>query len=233
MWGSVVWQQAEPHLLAHYLGKEDKDNALTKGYLQDPPLDAHTAVANIAKIDRQSAKTLNQAMIGGAGSNRVIAEMATKGKTEAEARATYDAYFAGLPALKPLQKRMSDVYARRGYMRTLSGRRCRLEDSKFGYKALNRILQGGNADMIKAKLAEVGEYLLRQNNSVRILANIHDALEFSFKEEDRETYEECLKIMTRFGPDDVLTIDVPIGVDADEGGNWAIASYKDLRKADG
>ena len=107
----------------------------------------------------------------------------------------------------------------------LSGRRCRLESSQYGYKALNRILQGGNADMIKCKLAEVGEFLKAQNNSVRILANIHDALEFSFHEDDRETYEECLKIMTRFGPDDVLTIDVPIGVDASEGRTWAHASY--------
>lgn len=225
VWASVDFSQCEPRLLAHLLCFKNQNNALAEGYRQSPSVDAHSAVATAAGIDRDSAKRLNQGMITGAGKGKVTSEMQTKGKTASEAERVFNAYFLALPELKPMQKNMAKTMSLRGYIKTLLKRRCHLNDPRFDYKALNRYLQGGNADIIKLKMVEISDYLATANSSVVMLSNIHDAIDFEFYEEDRHHYEHCLKIMTDFGPESVIPLRVPMEVDAGEGPDWAIATY--------
>jgi DNA polymerase-1 len=113
----------------------------------------------------------------------------------------------------------------RGHILTLLGRRCRLLDPDKDYVALNRALQGGNADILKLKLVEIDEYLDGVGRPVDLLLNCHDAISYQFDEDDRKHYEHCLKIMTGFGPDDAIKLDVPITVDTGEGRTWAEATW--------
>ena len=120
-------------------------------------------------------------------------------------------------------------------MVTLLGRRLHLPTSSrhsdMSYVALNRILAGGNADVLKSKMVEIDDYLESQGRPpIDMLNNIHDALDFQFAPEARKVYEECIEIMQRFGPDDLIHLDVPLGVDHDTGANWAIATFGEEKK---
>jgi DNA polymerase I len=114
----------------------------------------------------------------------------------------------------------------------LLGRRCRLRDNSMNYVAVNRILQGGNADIIKWKMVQIDEYLRGEGRPVRMLANVHDAIDYEFPESARHVYTNCLKIMEDFsyGP---FALNIPMKVDAGEGANWAVATYGEPALAEG
>jgi DNA polymerase I-like protein with 3'-5' exonuclease and polymerase domains len=63
-----------------------------------------------------------------------------------------------------------------------------------------------------------------------VLLNIHDALLFQFDEEARVHYNRCLEIMCEFGPDDEITLDIPIEIDDGEGKTWAEATFGPEKK---
>ncbi len=113
-------------------------------------------------------------------------------------------------------------------MVTLLGRRLHLPYGRrdLAYVALNRILSGGNADVLKSKLVEIDDYLESEGRPViDVLNNIHDAIDFQFAPEVKKVYNECIRIMQRFGPDDLIHLDVPLGVDHHTGSTWAEATF--------
>ncbi len=217
IWGSRDWNQCEPRLLAYY----SRCKVLFDGYLADPPTDAHAAVAKASNVDRETGKRLNQAMLTGAGVKK-IAEMLSIDHKSAEK--LVDKYFSAMPEILMFRKKASQRMAGRGYVLSLLGRRARLEPGR-AYKALNRLLQCGNADMIKLKMVECDEYLRAEGGETHMLNSIHDALDFQFFPECASQYEKLGEIMTAFGEDDVIHLDIPITVDSKEGENWAIATY--------
>lgn len=238
--GTADYEQIEPRLLAYYT----QCRVLIKGYLSDPPVDAHTTAAmyanknwgNLTKAEQKhyrnfTAKRINQTIITGGG-KKVIVE---KYKVPAdEVDAAWAAWHRAMPEVRPAQKAMERRYRERGFVLTLLNRRCRLDDPERAFTAMNRLLQGGNADVIKMKMVEIDEYLKSAGRPVDMLNSIHDDLVFQFPEEHRKHYDECLRIMQAFGPDDVLCLRqkldgqpviIPLPVDPGEGANWADATY--------
>ena len=71
IWASVDYSQCEPRLLTHY----SKCKVLLAGYLSEPYVDAHTAVAKAANIDRTSGKRLNQGLLTGMGKAALVEEL--------------------------------------------------------------------------------------------------------------------------------------------------------------
>jgi len=113
----------------------------------------------------------------------------------------------------------------RGYILSLLGRRSRLEKIGLDYKALNRILQCGNADVIKKAMADIDDYFESEGDRVRILNNVHDALDFSANPDDRPIVDEALRIMADFGPGLSVELTVPLAVECGVGNNWSEATY--------
>lgn len=217
IWGSADYSQCEPRLLAVY----SRCKVLLHDYRNNPDADSHTAVANASGLERHNAKQMNMALINGAGLNLMI----TKFGLEPDfAKEVWRKYFEACPEIADFRKEASAVMLKNGYVKTLLGRRCRLRDSSMNYVAVNRILQGGNADIIKWKMVQIDEYLRYVGRPVRIMANVHDALDYEFPEEARPIYNNCLKLMEDFsyGP---FQLNIPMKVDAGEGRNWAIATY--------
>ena len=212
VWGSADYSQCEPRLLAHY----SDCKVLTEGYTQHPPVDAHTAVANAAGIDRQSGKRLNQALLTGAGIKKATAML---GKPPAEAEAIVRNYFKAMPEIRDLQRQAADVMKQRGYVRSILGRRARLEASGYEYKAVNRLLQCSNADMIKSSMVKIDEYC-NSMGGIDMLNNVHDSIDFQYVPDRADAYKEALKIMCDFPQ-----IKIPIEVDDDTGDSWSEASY--------
>lgn len=228
------YRQCEPVLLAFV----SRCKVLLDGFRAVPPVDAHAAVTRAMnlhrgyddwddkqkKAARENGKRINQTLITGGGQG-VIVEKYDADPNEVAKQ--YRDYFKAMPEIKTTQNNMLRTFRQRGYMVTLLGRRLHLPygRSNLAYVALNRYLAGGNADIIKSKLVEIDDYLESIGRPIDILNSIHDAVDFQFDPAHRNVYNECLDIMTRFGPDDLISLDVPLGVDAGEGRNWAEATF--------
>lgn len=212
IWGSADYSQCEPRLLAHYSGCK----VLVDGYAQTPSVDAHTAVANAAGIDRQSGKRLNQALLTGAGGKKAASML---GKPMDEAMQIVNQYFEAMPEIKELQAKASAKMRERKFVFSILGRRSRLEGPGRDYKAVNRLLQCSNADMIKLSMVRLDE-LHRSVGGIDMINNVHDSIDFQYAPERREVYEESLRIMCDFPQ-----LRVPTEVDEDSGPDWAWASY--------
>lgn len=211
-WGSADYSQCEPRLLAHYSGCK----VLVDGYTKTPSVDAHTAVAVSAGIDRQSGKRLNQALLTGAGAKKAASML---GKPMDEAMEIVNKYFKSMPEIKTLQAEAAQRLRQRGYVMSILGRRSRLEAPGFEYKAVNRLLQCSNADMIKLSMVKIDE-MCRQVGGIDILNNVHDSLDFQYTPDRHKHYKEALDIMCDF-PE----IRVPIEIEEDSGPDWGWASY--------
>jgi DNA polymerase-1 len=228
------YEQIEPRLLAHYADVQ----LLIDGYSRSPPIDAHSMVAMSAfnydpddkdplnKAKRQYGKTLNQALITGMGESAAASTiMAESGVSRQEALGIIAAYHRSMPEIKQAQRQISNVFIAKGYLTTLLGGRARLEDSRFAYRGMNRLLQNGNAEIIKKAACDIDECLLSEGDEVQMLNLIHDDIMFQFDEDNRKTYERCLEMMADFGPGRSVELTVPLTVDAKEGRDWAEASY--------
>ena len=218
IWGSADMSQAEPRILAYY----SRCKVLLEGYRATPPIDAHQAVANATGLDRDLGKRINQTLITGGGKKVLVAKYSVPADRVDEIWASY---FEKMPEIKDFSKQAANRLRQRGYVISLLGRRCRLQDRTKDYVALNRLLQTGNADCLKYVMVELDQYYQSEGGSVNLLLNCHDALETQFFEKDRKVYEEGLRIMTDFGPDRAIHLDVPMAVDAKEGHNWSEATY--------
>lgn len=224
-WGDADYNQCEPRLLAHY----GEVSVLLKGYLSDPPIDAHSAVAASAGIKRQAGKTLNQALITGAGRDEVIRQLDMPRR---DAMAVMDRYFASMPEIKTFQRRAMAVMSQRGFVRCLMGHRGRTEGSRFDYKAVNKILQTGNAGVMKKSFADIDEYVEGEGDEVNLLNTVHDSFGLQFDEDNRRVYERALEIAQDYGPGKSVELLVPMPLDADEGANWAEATWGKERVAE-
>lgn len=231
-WASVDYSQCEPRLLAYY----SKCKVLTDGYLATPSVDAHTAVTQAMyrskgydnwdkdqkKLARETGKRVNQTLVTGGGKKVIVEKYGVDPK---EVDEIWDAYFEAMPEIKSLQRSASQRMSQNGYVFSLLGRRSRLNDPNKSYVAVNRLLQMGNAEVIKSKLCELDDYFTAENADVDILTNVHDAVDFQFSEDSRKHYEKGLEIMQSFGPDDLIPLTIPMEVDAGEGRSWAEATW--------
>lgn len=241
-WGSPDYSQIEPRLLAHF----GQVRVLLDGYRATPSIDAHSAVATAADIPRQAGKTLNQALITGSGDRHAIEMLVAGGVDPGRGAQILSDYFRAMPEIKTLfvtadglhvrggiQRHASNIMLARGYLRSLLGRKARLDDPRFAYKALNRLLQCGNADVLKRTMVVVDDYLVSEGDQVHLLNNIHDSLDLQYPPELEYQYREALRLMADYGPGRAVELDVPLEVEEMSGPDWAVASYGEdkVRKA--
>lgn len=218
LWASADYTQCEPVLLAFY----SESKVLLEGYRANPPVDAHQAVANATGLDRETGKRVNQTLITGGGKGVLVQKY---GVNPREVDRIWKEYFQKLPEIQKLQKEAAYVFRTRGYLLSLLGRQAHLVERNKDYTAVNRLLQCGNADVIKLKMVEIDEYLDEANCSVQLINNIHDDLSFQFKPEDRPVYNECIRIMQDFSKGQMIELDLPLRCDPGEGKNWAEATF--------
>lgn len=132
-----------------------------------------------------------------------------------EGQKIIDRFDEQLPFLKQLAKVCEKQAKSHGFIRTVSGRRCRFPQDANGqydwtHKALNRLIQGSSADQTKTALVEVdraGHYLQLQ---------VHDELNGSC--DGRQEAEQVAEIMRTCVP-----MNVPSKVDVEVGPSWGEA----------
>lgn len=118
----------------------------------------------------------------------------------------------GAPFLRALYDMTSQVAAKRGYIKTILGRRCRFQinhkgEYTFTHKALNRLCQGSAADQTKRGMLDLW------NAGVTPLLTVHDELIFSVRDESQA--REYADVM-----ESALPLEVPSVVDVHCGTTW-------------
>jgi len=144
-------KQLELRILAHYINDPEYTEVILHG---DPHVFAQRAGG---LPDRHSGKTLNYATLYGAGDQR-IGGLVGGGKREGAI--IRERLYQAIPGLKTLNKRVSNA-ATKGYVKGLDGRKLWLRQE---HKALNTLIQGGGAIVMKWVAVRLGE--LAKSSSV-------------------------------------------------------------------
>jgi len=238
-WGCFDYSQQEPRLVVHYasLHKFPTVYDVVDAYENDSSTDFHQTVADLAKIPRDQAKTINLGLFYGMGKAKLQAEL---GVSKEKAAELFDQYHAKVPFVKQLMNSASNRAQERGQIRTLLGRLCRFhlwEPNQFGmhkamshedalrehgpgirraftYKALNKLIQGSAADMTKKAMLEL------YKEGILAHIQIHDELDLSV-ESDAQA-KKIIEIM-----ENAVSLEVPNKVDYESGKTWGDIYDKD------
>jgi len=232
-WGSFDYSQQEPRVLVHFAaltgGGLKGANEVIESYKTEDP-DFHQAVADMAGIDRRTAKTINLGMMYGMGKGKLSSEL---GLDKEETEDLFAKFHANVPFVKQLMEQATRKADNVGYLRTLLGRKCRFdkwEPRSFGihkslslvdaqreyghdlkrawtYKALNRLIQGSSADMTKKAMIDLYE------EGIVSHIQVHDELNCSIESPEQAT--RIKEVM-----ENTVELKVPLKVDMEIGPSW-------------
>lgn len=205
----VDWQAQEARIFAHY----SQDPGLLDIFLRGE--DVHTGTASavygvpadaVTPEQRQIAKNVTFAKLYGAGADKIAS---TAGVPVSEVKGFLDGYdraFPGVPRfMDEVDRAVRGRYTaeRRAYVTTSGGRQLCCDPDKL-YTAVNYLIQGSGADVIKQTICDLDAAGLADC----ILLPVHDSLLFSVPTDSfDETCEEIIQIMTRPFGSLTLTVD--------------------------
>jgi DNA polymerase I-like protein with 3'-5' exonuclease and polymerase domains len=229
-WATLDYSQQEPRMLVHYAeacGFPRASDAAER-YRRDPNTDNHQMMADLCGIERKKAKIIFLGKCYGMGGAKLCKSLSLPTTWIHSARLKKMVEVAGpegeaiirqfdekLPFVKCLEASAKQEADRRGYIRTILGRRCRFPRSKQGgfdwtHKALNRLIQGSSGDQTKQALIELD----REGFCIHL--QVHDEIDMSVP--DRQTAERAADIMVNCVP-----LRVPSKVDVEIGPSWGEA----------
>ena len=206
----VDYSQIEYRLLAHF----SQDANLVKGF--NSGMDVHDVTGKLLGCDRKVGKTLNFASIYGAQSEKISV---TAGITVSQAEQFLSAYWTKLPQVLTWKNSALMLAQSRGGVTTMSGRFIPLPDLKSRNRwkrmhaeraAINYIIQGSAADIIKVAMIELDK------QGYKPLLQVHDELIF---EVDPSTADAEMKKIVHI-MENVVKLSVPIVADGHIGMDW-------------
>ncbi|MBO4334936.1 MAG: DNA polymerase I [Desulfovibrio sp.] len=229
---SSDYSQIELRMLAHM----SQDSTLLAAFREGLDIHAHTAsliydvpMEKVSKDQRRNAKTINFGLIYGMGALKLAQELKVSLN---EAKDFIASYFSRLGGLKTFYDGVVQEAKRTGYVLTLGGRRRNLPDifsantslsSQAQRQAINTVIQGSAADVIKRAMLNVAGDQLLQAMGARLLLQVHDELLVEVpKAHAQEAGERVARLMedVRFGEEGLL---VPLVADWGYGANWGEA----------
>lgn len=228
--GAFDYKQIEYRVFTHFASGEGAVEA-QKHFNEDPNTDYHQMTIDLmgwndlGKEGRHLAKNLNFGSIYGLGPK----SFATKFKQNLlhnhperdpdnlfpVAQSLMNEYFAKVPFVKPTCTKIMEVGQRRGYVKTLSGRRQRMPLDKGTYKLINYLIQGSAADILKKGLVDAwdaGVFTV-----LKLHATVHDESVFSIPR-TREGLEACEHFYKCLA--NAYKLKIPLGVDTEIGPDW-------------
>lgn len=165
----------ELRMLAHYMKDNEYTNEVVSG-------DIHTANQKAAGLEtRNQAKTFIYAFLYGAGAAKIGTVV---GGSSKEGQKLIDSFLQNTPRLAQLKKDVAFAYASKGWVRGLDGRKLLVRSE---HSALNTLLQGAGAIVMKQALVLLSERLKSENIYHKFCANVHDEWQIETKTELAET----------------------------------------------
>ncbi|MCY7304324.1 MAG: DNA polymerase I [Thermoleophilia bacterium] len=225
---SVDYSQVELRILAHVSGEPVLREAFERGE------DIHTRTAaevlgknpaTLTRSERDIAKMVNFGIIYGISSFG-LAENLEIPRDEAQ---TYiDTYLARFPRVQEFIARTIAQAAADGYVTTLLGRRRPIPELRASNRqtrslgerlAVNTVMQGTAADVIKVAMIRTHDRLLAEGRSARIVLQVHDELLLEIPDTELSGVRE----LVREEMVGAYPLDPPLAVDVGSGDNWADA----------
>jgi len=222
---SADYSQIELRMLAHF----SMDQALLDAFEKDQ--DIHTFVASqiygvelkdVTPQMRSVCKAVNFGIIYGQGPYGLSR---TVGISQAEAKKFIDRYFARYGSIRSFFDRCVDAAKKTGCAETILGRRRPIENlesrsaarrSQARRLAVNTVIQGSAADLIKVAMLNIQHRIDRKKLPVKMIMQIHDELVFELPGAEAEKHCEWISdLMTS-----ALELNVPLKVDVAWGPTW-------------
>ena len=161
----------ELRMLAHYMKDDDYTKAVVYGSSKDGT-DIHTKNQFAAGLPtRDGAKTMIYAFLYGAGPAKIGTIVGGGSK---EGQKIIDKFLSATPALQKLRILVSK-YAEKGWVPGLDGRRIWVRSE---HAALNSLLQGAGAIVMKKALCIFYDKIKANKWPVKLVANVHDEFQF-------------------------------------------------------
>lgn len=197
-------------------------------------LDIHSAtaaeifsmpLAEVGSEQRRYAKAVNFGLIYGMSAFGLARQLNVERK---EAQNYIDQYFARYPGVKRYMDTTREAAHESGYVETIFGRRLYLPDinsrnhnmRQYAERtAINAPMQGSAADIIKRAMIAVDAWLSQQNLDVQMIMQVHDELVLEVPNDAVDNVIERLTALMQ----DVVTLRVPLIVDAASAANWSAA----------
>jgi DNA polymerase I-like protein with 3'-5' exonuclease and polymerase domains len=160
----------ELRMLAHYMQDDAYIYEVTQG-------DIHTANQKAAGLEtRAQAKTFIYAFLYGAGAAKIGKVVGAGAK---EGQKLIDSFLANTPKLRELREKVARICSTSGTLPGLDGRRLQVRSD---HAALNTLLQGAGAIVMKQALVLLNEKLRRAKISYKFVANVHDEWQIEVEE---------------------------------------------------
>ena len=197
----------ELRMLAHYMNDKDYIHEVVNG-------DIHTANQIAAGLEsRDKAKTFIYAFIYGAGSAKIGSII---GGSTADGERAKEKFLRATPSLRSLREKVDRV-AQRRWVRGLDQRKIMI---RHPHAALNSLLQGAGAIVMKYALTLLEKYVTIKQIKASPVVNVHD--EFQYEVEERRADEfGRLAVQSIIDAGKQLNVRCPLNGEYKIGNNWS------------
>jgi DNA polymerase-1 len=145
-----------------------------------------------------------------------------------QAQAYIDAYLARFPHVQDFIARTIEQARRDGYVTSLLGRRRPVPEIRASNRqtrslgerlAVNFVMQGSNADIIKVAMIRIARRLREEGRGARLVLQVHDELLLEVPEPEISKVRE----LVRSEMCGAYPLDPPLAVDVGVGDDWSEA----------
>ncbi|MBN1804320.1 MAG: DNA polymerase I [Sedimentisphaerales bacterium] len=222
---SCDYSQIELRLLAHF----SKDKALMTAFEQDKDIHRFVAsqiyncpIEDVSSEMRSRCKTVNFGVIYGQGA---FGLSQTIGISQAEAKKFIEDYYARYSSIRKFMDECVEKAKRNGYAETLLHRRRKIQNlnsrnsnkrSQAERLAVNTVIQGTAADLIKVAMINIQQKIEAEQLPVLMILQIHDELVFELPAADTDKHAKWIQEKMI----NAIRLDVPLKVDITKGPTW-------------
>jgi DNA polymerase-1 len=222
---SADYSQIELRILAHVSGEPKLREAFARGE------DIHRATAaevlgkdpaQLTGGERAIAKMINFGIVYGISSYGLSENL---GIDRDEAQQYIDTYLARFPHVQDFIQRTIEQAREDGYVTSLLGRRRPVPEIRASQRqtrglgerlAVNFVMQGSNADIIKVAMVAIHRRLREEGRGARLVLQVHDELLLEVPEAEVNSARELVRAEMCGAYD----LDPPLGVDIGVGDDW-------------
>jgi DNA polymerase-1 len=167
----------ELRMLAHYMNDKEYTNEVING-------DIHTANKIAAGLEtRDAAKTFIYAFIYGAGNKKIGSII---GGSERDGERVKEKFLRATPSLRSLREKVDGVSkSNRRWLKGLDGRKIII---RHPHAALNSLLQGAGATVMKVALTKLDEYVINKRIKAYPVVNVHDEFQYEVEQERADEF---------------------------------------------